>query len=581
MTKFNQIAILLLLIIFCKTSFAQEQLKHEKTIYQSSDGQLYWNRALPAYLWISFSKDSEKILLESKKFEDYVNPIYFDTEGPNFVRTRWAVNKETKKAIVPQQEITWPVIADGIAPVSSSSFKVKNQYYHKGKLYYAGNAVIKTTPYDKLSGVKLSYFSVDGSPFQESNGEIVISEPGEHTLKYYAVDNVGNVEKVKTKKFIIDASSPKTFHTIVGINLDGNIISTGTKIYLQSEESVSGIKGVYYKIDDKPYRRYNGKNVPTAPLKNGEHTLTYYSEDRVGNKEPEKSITFYLDKDAPILTSDVLGDRFLVGEMVYFSGRTKLKLTAVDNKSGVKKTQYSVNSGDYQTYSEPFYLPGKQGIHTVKYFAIDNTDNTTGKTKGHYNSYTHKVERIYVDLTGPTVKHQYIGKTFQTRDTVFINSKTKIRLYGSDKESGLQKLAYSIDGDRAETVYSKPFSVDISGLHKLEYFAYDNVNNRNMGEFFFFGDNEGPEIHYSFSIKQIGKKEGLDLYPNYVMMYVSATDATIGTQSIYYSLNGGAKKKLSSPNIEGFKKNEKNSITITAIDKLGNTSTKAVDFFVE
>jgi hypothetical protein len=72
-----------------------------------------------------------------------------------------------------------------------------------------------------------------------------------------------------------------------------------------------------------------------------------------------------------------LGDRFIVDERVYFSGRTKLKITAIDNKVGIKKVMYSVNEEAFSAYAEPFYLPARQGTHTIKYHAIDSLDNRT------------------------------------------------------------------------------------------------------------------------------------------------------------------------------------------------------------
>ena len=577
MSYLKKLSVLILFFSAFVSLQAQEQLQHEMKTYTSAEGKLYWNRLMPVYIWISSSPEGEKKLLDSKRHKDYVNPYYFDDEGIHFIRTDWATDQETKKMITPAFEVKWPVWADGIAPISKLITDKASRKLIKGQWHLGKNQVkIKST--DGLAGVEKIYYSLNGATYVEYKDEVKIDKEGDYVLKYYAVDNVGNVEKPKEKKFKIDLNSPKTFHNITGINLNGNVISSSSKIYLKTEDNSVGVKATYYKIDDRKEVYYTGKNIPIYYLKNGNHTITYYSVDQVGNKELAKTFDFYLDKLAPILTSDVLGDKYIVGDKVYFSGRTKLKLTAVDNKSGVKETMYSVDKGKYLKYDQPFYLPSVKGVHVVEYYAVDNVQNSSVDSE--YNKYKHKVERIYVDLTGPTIKCNYLGKVFNTRDTVFINNKTKIKLTAFDKESGLQYMSYSIDGEREETKYEKPFSINISGLHKLEYFAYDNVNNRNRGAINFFADNEGPTPDCQFSIKPIGKKDNFDIYPSYVLAYLSATDAVLGTHVIYYSLNGAPEKKFTQY-FGNFAKDKLNVIKVRALDKLHNESILEVKFYVQ
>ena len=588
MKTIKHIIFFLISFMYCSgTLSGQTQLEHKKTTFYDAEGNLYWNKELPAYIWVSPSPDSEKLLLKSKEHAKYVNPCYFDTEGPNFIRTRWAVDKDTKKTVHPQVEIKFPVIVDGVPPSSELEIEQTSHYKKNKNDFYGSIQDIKIKSYDKYAGIKNIYYSINNQPYKKYIENLQVDKEGDVVLKYYAVDNVGNVEVPKQKVFSLDKTAPETFHTVVGIALKGNIISLGTKIYLESKDNMIGVKATYLKYDDGNYKLYNGKTLPLKQLENGQHTLTYYSIDKVGNTEKPKKFDFYLDKLAPILTSDVLGDRYIVKDQIYFSGRTKLKLTAVDNKSGVKEKMYSIDGSKFKKYDQPFYLPSVKGIHIIKYFAVDNLDNnSSGNSKHKYEQYKHKIEKIYVDLVGPTINHSYLGNIFHARDTVFINENTKIKLTATDKESGLQYISYSIDGVQEETKYTKPFpikkdSMNVkSGVHILEYFGYDNVNNRNRGQIFFYVDNEGPVPSYSYSIKPIDKKAGLDVYPSYVIVYLSATDATIGTKDIYYSING-VKEQLYSKLIKGFKSNQINTIKIRAIDKLKNETVKEFKFYVE
>ena len=77
--------------------------------------RLYWNKHLPVYLYLSPNPNgADAHLLKSESMPRYATPFYFDTEGRNFMRTRWAVDPDTKKAIVPQKEVLWEVYADGL-----------------------------------------------------------------------------------------------------------------------------------------------------------------------------------------------------------------------------------------------------------------------------------------------------------------------------------------------------------------------------------------------------------------------------------------------------------------------------------
>jgi hypothetical protein len=60
---------------------------------------------------------------------------------------------------------------------------------------------------DNLSGVKATYYTVDGQG-QQSGSSATVSGEGLHTLKYWSVDNAGNVENGKTAVVQIDKTAP-------------------------------------------------------------------------------------------------------------------------------------------------------------------------------------------------------------------------------------------------------------------------------------------------------------------------------------------------------------------------------------
>lgn len=81
---------------------------------------------------------------------------------------------------------------------------------------------------------------------------------------------------------------------------------------------------------------------------------------------------------------------------IYFDGATGMvTLVAVDygypEPVGVGETYYIVDSGEQQTYEEPFQLP--EGTHTIEYWSVDKNDNVE----------RHKTATFTFDITPPSV----------------------------------------------------------------------------------------------------------------------------------------------------------------------------------
>jgi len=156
---------------------------------------------------------------------------------------------------------------------------------------------------------------------------------------------------------------------------------------------------------------------------------------------------------------------------------------------------------------------------------------------------------------------------------------SKIKLYAKDEGSGLQYISYSIDGNLKETMYKKPFSIQGNGKHMIEYFAYDNVNNRNISKVYVIVDEDAPEPSYVFSVEAYRTEGGLDVYPSYVQIYLSGIDKMTGTEKIFYSINGSIEKLYTLP-VSGFKKGV-NKMKFKTVDKLGNEKYLEHSFFIE
>jgi len=92
------------------------QTSKPKHYTDTTSGKLYWNKKLPVYIWVSTTPDHAEELLNKSPNQKYSVPFYLDTEGVNYIRSKNAVDPETKAMVEPPQEVKLEIYADGIAP---------------------------------------------------------------------------------------------------------------------------------------------------------------------------------------------------------------------------------------------------------------------------------------------------------------------------------------------------------------------------------------------------------------------------------------------------------------------------------
>ncbi len=573
-------------ISFLGFTIAQENIVSEKKTYKADDGKLYYNLTTPMYFWISTSPtdNSNDILLTSSTSPQYSNPMYLDMEGYNTLRTDYAVSQTTKKIVVPQTQVRYEIYADGSAPVTTSVFDIATKYKSGSTIYYGKGLEIELTSIDKISGLENIYYSVNGVNFQTYSKPIDIETQGEVKLKYFALDNCGNEEKVHEYSFMVDNTPPVTVKKITGEQF-GSVLSQNATISLESTDNLSGVKATYYSIDGKQATLYT-KPLSAMLFFGGEHTLTYYAIDNVNNNNISSfgdgtgtkfDFEFIIDADGPEAEMSFIGDQY-TSKQLFVSTRTKVEVKATDTYSKIEEIKYGYTIDTKETYSQPFLVNEVQGYTVLNYYAQDELGNIGKKYQ----------KTFFIDATEPTSYIEIGEPQFFHRDTLFVNPQTEIKIISSDDESGLSKVEYSIDGAAYQT-YSSKFKIDKAGYHKISFKGTDNVNNvETIKESVVFVDNIAPEIYVNFSIEPIREeiKDGVSypVYPSYSKLYLAATDKSTGEEDIYFSINGGTKTKYVSAEkitLSGLLSKEQfYTLKVVAKDKLGNESEKTINFFI-
>ncbi len=575
---------LFLTSIFVNYAICQEQLTHPAKFYQSDNGKLYVNRNEPMYLFLGSKPDSQGELhrLESESSKKYSNPFYFDSEGYNTVRTPWRVDTITRKVVYPLEDVIFEVYADGIPPKTKALLSGATQFKKGDRVYYGAGLKIELNAVDATSGVGGTFYSVNGSAYTPYNDAFELSEENEYHLKYYSIDNVGNVEEVSQLSFIVDTSAPVGNWTLEG-DVFGQIASGNSKIIIMGHDELSGIKQIRYQINDKQIKTYtNGINLSDLP--SDEYQLDYWIEDNVGNvfRGSDGGVnvvqTFVVDQSIPSTSAEIIGDQYR-DKLLYVSLRSLCQLDATDSVSGIRNIVYGFDNKRLmpEIYEEPFPFNEKKGVQIVYFQAFDRVENRS------------VIEEfpVYMDFDAPQTRINYEGPQFFTRDTLFINSETFISLISEDEDSGVKTIEYKINEGDFQS--GDKFRLNNSGLHTIGFRACDNVNNQEMEKISkLYVDNEPPEIYVNFSIQAIREEvvdgELLKVYPPYVRMYIGATDKHCGTQDIFYAVDGGKMVQYtglqSSADQEIFKEEKVYDLLLEATDKLGNRGSKTIRFKV-
>ncbi len=149
---------------------------------------------------------------------------------------------------------------------------------------------VKIKVLDSASGVWQSFYELNGAPAVAfaSGADLNLSE-GENHLRIWAFDNVGNFYE-RNISARLDTTPPVTSLA------SAKILARGQKLELESDDKTSKI---YYKIlSQKEYRA----PVNLARLAEGNHTVSFFGVDALGNREPAKTESFYIDATPPVCT---------------------------------------------------------------------------------------------------------------------------------------------------------------------------------------------------------------------------------------------------------------------------------------
>jgi hypothetical protein len=561
-------------------------LPHPHKVYEDDvQNKLFWPMDMHFWIRLSASPDAnapsyllQRVAPEADIKSDITTEQLqkegIELEIRNKQYIRW-YNYITKQTVYLQ------FFSDGDAPVTKTTCVGAPTAVVAEHTYFGKGLHCSLSSEDELSGVDTTYVSLNDAPWKPYAKELVLDREGAFALRAYAVDHVGWAETPTTMKFTVDLTAPSTTHSIVGNAID-QVLSTQASFHIASTDALSGVETILARIDREDFKPVTTGEVKVSELPDGEHTLNYYSIDRVTNREVEHSVPFYLDRTPPTSEFKVIGDLFMAPSGTrYVSRRSKVELTAQDNKIGVDWIQYSLTPGQFQTYSQPFLMPPNTGAAKVEYKASDKLHNTSAVATMPY----------YMDITPPVSAYKTTGPVYQERTDVYITKDSRVEFSSTDDASGVSKIEYYsiVNPDDAPhpMVYTGPVAFPTEARRLVRFWGTDKVNNRETDKaLVLITDNTPPVIFANFSLdpnapgsESNGTQGGVPVYRRFTNLFLGAQDNASGVKKITYALNGAKEVEYHTPVV--FEQEGTFDMLIRAEDNLGNISTKSLHFVIK
>jgi hypothetical protein len=159
----------------------------------------------------------------------YTSPIGFDMDTYAAGKSDWTWSSENGATWLELSDCgfttswgLWVGIADDTTPpVTTLDLSGTMQ-----DDYYVTPVKVTLTSTDDMSGVKSIMYQIDSEAWTTYSAPFVVSDEGTHTICYYSVDTVGNIEPTKTSTFTIQYTVKITIKG--GIGITAIILNNGT-----------------------------------------------------------------------------------------------------------------------------------------------------------------------------------------------------------------------------------------------------------------------------------------------------------------------------------------------------------------
>ncbi|WP_423800720.1 OmpL47-type beta-barrel domain-containing protein [Neobacillus sp. SAB-20_R2A] len=330
----------------------------------------------------------------------------------------------------------------------------------------------------------------------------------------------------------LDTSAPETLLNVQGQTGTNSWYGSGVTVSLTASDNDAGIEKTLYRINGGEWQPYA---EPFSLTVEGTTVVEYKSIDKAGNEEDVKASTIKIDTQKPDTK---------IGDVPSYPVKVDVPLSflAQDGTSGIARTEYSVNGGNWITYQAPTYVR-TEGTNTVEYRSIDMAGNVE------------EVKRVefVIDKTAPAT-------TTSTLGTGWYNSDVEVSLTATDSISGVAKSEYRLNGG-SWTAYTSPVRISGQGINTLEYRSIDKVGNVEATK------QVEVKVDKTAPTTTTSVKDGW--YNSDTTVSLVSSDSHSGIAKIEFRLNGGAWATYTGGIVVSTEGN--NTLEFRSVDVAGNT----------
>lgn len=487
--------------------------------------------------------------------------------------------------------------------------------------WFNDDVTVKTSVSDELAGITDVVIKVNGKyvllekydpAIEGKDIEVVLdkawfneneSDDDNYKVTFTVKDRAGNKTE-REAEFTADVTTPAVELSGVKAGSFINEVPTVKATVTDKHAADSIITYTVYK-DGEEYFETSSKGATYSYSdfkEDGKYTVIAKAEDIAGNVSVESTISFVYDTTAASLESISLDGNKKDGYSWYDSAVTASS-TAKDKLSGLAKVTMTINGENVVTtspegttdavgiknqFTKAWFKENASstGKYEVKITAVDRAGNKATKTA-----------EFYADVTAPSVELD--GAV----NGSFNNTKQEVTATLTDDYADNNKLIMNIvkDGKTYDTVEKKSTSLTYAsfnddGNYKVTVKAVDAAGNvSEIASVRFIYDTKAPSLDaISFSGS---KNDGYSWFKGAVTINEDITEPLAGFKEVTVKVNDqqilhkefttadydySISKQLTK---DWFKENESESgsykVTITAVDRAGNTATKTKTFYCD
>ncbi|MDZ4169070.1 MAG: NHL repeat-containing protein, partial [Coriobacteriia bacterium] len=438
-----------------------------------------------------------------------------------------------------------------------------------------GPVIVSLASTDATTGVKGVYATSNGTTPTVATpyaGAYTVTAQGITTIRYYADDNRGNVESLKSCEVKIDDVAPVT-----SIPPARSYTTTATFALLPTDAH-SGVAASRWRVDGGSWTTGTAVSIPGTSL--GDHVLEWYSIDNVGNTETTQSAVIAIlnryEQTEPAMlyrgswATNTTGSHSAgswrtastTGAWAYvpFNG-TRIDVigakgpnygqarVSIDGGSPVVLDYYAATLAQNQRLHSFTGLSAGAHVLSIEWLSSRNA-SSTGNIIG--LDAVDIVGTLASDSTPPTTTDNVIGG--------WHNAGQLVSLVATDN-TFVTSTRYRVNGS-ALTTYTVPFTVSGEGENVVEYFSTDLAGNvETTKPVSVFVDTTAPALTDDVPAQWVQGPVDVTL---------GATDAGSDVMAIMYSLDGSAASTYSAA--VRVSKQGTTELSYYALDNVGNVS---------